>query len=168
MARKEVIIQIEREGRDVGKRFKIRELSAAQTEDFFGRLLSYLGRGIDVPKGSFSKESVETVFELGARSFGNLPWNDMRDLMAEMMACVHVMPDDNRPSFSRRIIIDPSNPDSDDIEEMLTYMQLREEWFDLHLGFSVRSYLWNWIGGSVASTNPSGANIETFPGRAAQ
>ncbi len=136
MARKKETITIETEGRDKGKIYHLTEMPAEQAEEWATRLLLALGKsGVDIPEGVFSM-GMAGLAAVGIRAMGSLPWEVAKPLMAEMMTCIRIQPDPNRPQIVRQLI-------SDDIEEVATRLRLRDEVINLHMGFSVTGFISN-------------------------
>lgn len=134
MARRTIDIRIETPGRDEGKVFRIREMSASQAERWAARALLALGHsGADIPD-DIAAAGFAGVVSLGIRAFAAIPWEIAEPLLDEMMSCVSIMPDPSRPVVIRPLI-------EDDIEEVMTRLRLREEVIALHVGFSISAYL---------------------------
>jgi hypothetical protein len=160
MARRESTF-VATEGRDQGKVFRIREMPASQAEAWASRLIIALFRGnADVPSGFF-EQGWQTIAAIGLRGLGGLNWTEAKPLLDEMMACVSIQPDPNRPQVVRGMV-------EDDIEELKTRLELREAWMDLHLGFSMRARILNSIVDSPSDQSGPGPNIATFPAQSAR
>lgn len=133
--RKEATVVIEAEGRDKGKVFRLRELSAEAAESWGLRLMLALSKsGVEVPEG-FLEMGMVGVAAMGLKAMGGLPWEVAKPLLDEMMWCIQIQPG-SRQEIVRELI-------SDDIEEVSTRIRLREEVLTLHTGFSVREFLSN-------------------------
>jgi hypothetical protein len=131
--RKELTLTIDTPGRDVNKTFYIREMSAMKAERWAARaLLALLKSGVEVPD-DIAAAGLAGVAAMGLRAFGGIDYADAEPLLAEMMACVQIVPDISRPMVRRAII-------EDDIEEITTLLRLREEVLSLHTGFSIRDF----------------------------
>jgi hypothetical protein len=131
--RKELTLTIDTPGRDVNKTFYIREMSAIKAERWATRaLLALLKSGIDIPE-DIASAGIAGVAAMGIRAFGGINFADAEPLLAEMLACVLIVPDISRPQVRRALI-------EDDIEEVATLLRLREEVLSLHLGFSIGAY----------------------------
>jgi hypothetical protein len=134
MARKEATIVIEAEGRDKGKIFRLREMPAAKAEAWATRLLLCLANhGADVPQ-NYLDTSMAGLAVLGVHALTHVPWEAAKPLLDEIMTCVRIQPGAN-PTVVRDLI--DLGGDGDDIEEVKTRLQLRDEVLRLHLGFSV-------------------------------
>jgi len=121
---KDVIITAE--GRDKGKVFRITEMSATAGEEWALRAINAAIRGgAKVPDG-FQGVGMAALAVLGVKACLGMPWLDLKPLLDEMMACVTFVPP-NMPTgrFMQ----------ADDIEEIATRLQLRQEVFELHTGF---------------------------------
>ncbi len=150
MARKSLPITIDAEGRDKGKAFIVREMSARQAEWWGARLLSAMARsGVDIPDdiagaGMAGVAAVGIKFVLA--SFG---MSEVKPLLDEMFdTCITVVPDPHRPEVTRGAGgVGPLT--DDDIEELATLARLRREALMLHLDFlppAARSILTGMLG----------------------
>jgi hypothetical protein len=127
--RKDKIVVITDEGRDKGKTFVIKEMPASQAEWWAIRVFQAVTRaGIDIPD-NISGAGMAGIAMMGIRGFANLPPPDLKDLLDEMFSCIFVQRDNN-PNILQK-------PMEEDIEEIRTRLKLREEWFELHTGFSL-------------------------------
>lgn len=130
MARKEQTVVIDAEGRDKNKVFHIREMSASAAEDWAMRALLALGRsGADIP-ADVEHTGMAGVAALGLRALAGVKTDDARQLAADLMACISIIPDPQRPNVQRPLL-------EDDIEEVKTRVTLKDSVFELHTGFSV-------------------------------
>ena len=155
MARRHDKVVIERDGRDKGKVFWITELPATAAENWAGRLLTMLAAGnANVPSGFFQLGFEGAAAWIAVHGIGGIDWNVCKPLMDEMLECITIQPDPSR-NVTRQLV-------SDDIEEIVTLMTLREAWFDTHLGFSVRQRYWTSTTAPSETNNPTGANIATL------
>jgi hypothetical protein len=133
MARKEITITIEDGGRDDGKVFFIRELSAMKAERWATRaLLALMHAGVEMPD-DMTDAGFAGIAAVGVRAFARLDFADAEPLMAEMLTCCQIIPDPSRPQVRRALI-------EDDIEEVSTLFRLRQEVLSLHLGFSLAAF----------------------------
>jgi hypothetical protein len=167
MARKEITVTIETEGRDQGKVFLIKELSAQRAEDWAARLLLALTRnGVQVPENVLDM-GMAGIAAVGIRSIGGIPWDQAKPLLDEMMACVRIQPSPSRPNIVRALI--DRGDDGDDIEEITTRITLREAWITLHTGFSIAGFL-SKSREAAEETDPSenGGDIAISPGALVQ
>jgi hypothetical protein len=129
MARKSATITISAEGRDQGKVFHIKELPAMQAERWATRALLALAKsGVEIPD-DIASAGLAGVASLGMKAFAGLNYDDAEPLLAEMLACVSVIPDPSNPNIMRSDI-------ESDIEEVATLLKLRSEVFKLHVNFS--------------------------------
>ena len=130
--RREIDVTIEAEGRDKGKIFHIREMSAEAAEEWATRILLALTRsGIDVPaemlKGGMAEVAAvkkfvtDTIFN----GVGSLDYEEIKPLLQQMMDCVEIR---------EKAAIRSLTPD--DIEDVATRLLLRSEVFKLHTDFS--------------------------------
>lgn len=151
--RKEKQVIITEDGRDKGKTFVIKEMPASQAEWWAIRVFQAVTRaGIDVPE-VIAGGGMAGIAMMGIRGFANLPPHDLKDLMDEMFTCMYIQRN-NDPNIVQRLL-------EEDIEEIKTRLKLREEWFELHTGFS-------FAGGKTNSTSPATtsttSNTQTSPG----
>ena len=117
-------------GRDKGKKFIIKEMSAFGLEEWSLRaLLAIMRNNPGMPDG-FEAMGAAGMVQVGLRALQQLQWVEAQPLLAQMMDCVSVVPDSGRPNFTR-----PLNTEEDDIEELKTIEDLRAEWWTLHMGF---------------------------------
>ncbi|CAK8736468.1 hypothetical protein SODG_000181 [Sodalis praecaptivus] len=129
MARKETFITIERDGRDQGKMFYIKEMAASQAEWWAMRALMAMGRGgVDIPDDLRSMGMAAMAVE-GLKAIAKIPPDEAKPLLDELMACVQAVPNPADKSVVRPIL-------ESDIEEVLTRLTLRAEVFKLHVDFS--------------------------------
>lgn len=138
MARKTITVTTDT-GRDAGKVFVIREMSASQAEkwamrSFFAiaksgknaikEALNFDFEGVDWQ----SRATIAEVAAIGMNIFGAMDYDLAEPLLDEMFSCVSIMPDPKTPSVVRALI-------DDDIEEISTRLFLRKEIFKLHVDF---------------------------------
>jgi hypothetical protein len=134
MSRKIVEVTIATPGRDFGKVFRLTEMPARQAENWAVRALLALARsGIELDEQTINSGMIGFA-NLSLRLFGNLPFDDARSLLDEMMTCVTIRPSPIEKPMIERAVND------DDIEEVLTRFKLRMEIIALHVGFSIPGY----------------------------
>lgn len=145
MARRQLTIRIDAEGRDKGKVFVLTELPASQAERWALRAVMALGaanaelpdgmelaglaglaRGIGVTDGA---SLLEAFARTALTLFTRIPFAQAEELLGIMWVCVQIIPDPGNPSVIRSLI-------EDDIEEVATRLRLRSEIIKMHLGFS--------------------------------
>lgn len=142
MARKELTVVIDAEGRDRDKAFFIREMPAAQGEAWAIRVFLAMGKaGIEVPE-DIAQAGMAGIARMGFRALFGMSYEDAEPLLAEMMACVQRIPNPQEPRVLRSLV-------EDDIEEIKTRLYLRAKVFELHTGFSLPA-------GISRSTLPAG------------
>jgi hypothetical protein len=150
--RKELTITIDTPGRDVNKTFYIKEMSALKAERWATRaLLALLKSNVDIPE-DIAQAGMAGVAAVGLRAFGGIDFSHAEPLLAEMLACVQIIPDASRPMVKRALV-------EDDIEEVTTLLRLREEVLSLHTGFSLRDYRLKLT--ATQSTDGNTPNTET-------
>jgi hypothetical protein len=122
-------------GRDAGKVFRITEMPADQAERWaIKAFLAAAKGGVKLPEAAAEPEaSAESGFagiaQMGFSMLANMPPELAFELLDEMMACVQYQPNPAKPEVVRGLV-------SDDIEEVVTRLQLRKAVFDLHVDFS--------------------------------
>ncbi|WP_336747895.1 hypothetical protein [Pantoea vagans] len=127
MARKE-IYYTETKGRDAGKVFYIREMSATQAEWWAIRAGMAMARsGVDLPE-NFADMGIAAMAGTGLKMVSQIPPAEAKPLLDELMECVQCVPDASSQNIKRRLI-------DDDIEEIATRLKLRSEVFKLHVDF---------------------------------
>jgi len=128
MARKVSNYTVTKEGRDLGKTFVITEMPASRAEAWATRaLLALMAGGVELPDG-FERMGMAGMAEVGIKAISGLKWEVAEPLLAEMFECVQIMPDKSKPSIVRDLI-------EQDIEEIVTRLDLRMEVWNLHTGF---------------------------------
>ncbi|MDU7377828.1 MAG: hypothetical protein E7L09_05575 [Enterobacteriaceae bacterium] len=150
MARKEKIFTVEANGRDKGKKFKIKEMSARQAEEWAIRVAcAVMGTGVSVPDsvmnalGQMSQPKPEeqsarelydsvmasgmvALAKFGITALAKVPFEQSKPLMDELVSCVSFVYDDKGST----IPLDESH-----IEEASTWFRLKTEAFKLHVDF---------------------------------
>jgi hypothetical protein len=136
MARKTQMVVIEKEGRDFGKVFMIREKPAYQIEMWALRFVLALGKAgaeisDDVKNGGF-EALIAFIFrpQFLLTQLVKINPEDARLLLGEMMECVTIVPNPAQPAYARQLI-------EDDTEEVSTLAKLKTEVFALHANFSL-------------------------------
>ena len=120
MARKSQTVTIAADNRDRGKVFVLTEMSAVAAERWATRALLALSRsGVEMPD-SIADGGMAGMAVVGFKALTALAFEDADLLLAEMMACVQIMPDPSRPSVVRNLLIE------DDVEEVSTLLTLRD------------------------------------------
>lgn len=135
MPRKEKDVSIDStSSRDHGKRFHIKEMSTYQSERWaFRAILALTKQGVEIPDEIIADPTLAGIAYMGVRQLGKLDELTALSLLDEMMGCVTIIPDPDRPEFRRAIV----EGDDGDIEELPTRLKLRMEVVSIHLGFSV-------------------------------
>ena len=124
MARKEVTITLE-DGRDKGKKIKIREMSAWDAAEWADNLLlSALSNGLDIQVMA----GMASVAQFGFSLFSKLGKQDAKEAFTELMNCCKHLPDPKNESIEVAI-------DKDTLEEIASFYKLRIEAFKLHVDF---------------------------------
>lgn len=116
-------------GRDAGKVFRITEMPANQAERWAVKaFLAAAKGGITLPETA-ADSGFAGIAQMGFSMLANMPPELAFELLDEMMACVQYQPNPAKPEVVRGLI-------ADDIEEVMTRLQLRKAVFDLHVDFS--------------------------------
>ncbi|WP_122004110.1 MULTISPECIES: hypothetical protein [Serratia] len=128
MARKETFITIDAAGRDQGKVFYIKEMSASQAEWWALRALMAMGRGgVEIPDNLRSMGIAAMAVE-GLKAISKIPPDETKPLLDELMTCVQAVPNPADKTVVRPLI-------EADIDEVATRLNLRAEVFKLHVDF---------------------------------
>lgn len=134
MGRKNSTVVISTPGRDFGKSFLLTEMDCTKAEKWGQRALGVMIRGgVDLPE-LLTASGFSGIVSVGFMALFAAPWADVEPLLDELMSCVQVMPDPNKPAILRGIY-------ESDIEEISTLVTLRLEAFELSSGFSVAGAL---------------------------
>ena len=128
MARKETTFVADT-GRDTGKQFLITEMSDSQAENWAFRVILAIGNaGIEIPEG-LAAQGMSGLLAIGYMNLLKIPFEAAEPLLNEMMDCVQIIPSVN---VKRKLF-------EDDIEEVITRLQLRKSIWDLHMDFFLDS-----------------------------
>lgn len=153
--RKTMTYVVADEGRDKGKAFVITEMNAMQAEKWAYRAGMALARaGIDVEplmrgmiavsaaqaeENAAQAEALKNIglvalARTGLTAIAGMNWQEAEPLLDELLGCVKII-NDGKP------ILPPGRDFTpDDIEEPLTYTNLRREVLSLHVGFIVAAF----------------------------
>ena len=116
-------------GRDKGKVFLLEEKPAYQTEWFayqlFTLILQHNPHYANVDIDKVKALGAAGLIQIGITAIAQIPALEVKPLLDEMLTCVKVQ--------EKHVARDWTN---DDIEEVLTFKDLREAIIELHLGFS--------------------------------
>ncbi len=138
MARKTKDVMIGPEGgRDQGKLYILKEMSAAEAERWAFRAFQALAKsGAELPDNVEGAGMAELA-AVGFRALSGVSSDQIDWLMTEMMRCITFVPDPAQRMVTRSgsALID------DDIEELSTRLRLRMEVFELMTGFSLAAKL---------------------------
>ena len=125
MARRETSLRISAEGRDQGKVFLLKEMSAFAGESWATRAFLALARsGTEIPE-DLEAAGWAGIASMGLKAFAGLTYEEAAPLLSEMLDCVHIVEE----ALTRPLT-------EDDVEEIATIVQLRREVFLLHVDFS--------------------------------
>ena len=160
--RREVDIVITAAGRDRGKIYRIRELSAVAAEEWFTRAMQMLVRaGVDVPSNILEEGAMGFVtMGIGAclTGLGKAPYDDFKTLMDQMLVCIVGFKEQSAAPMVEILPVILNQT-----EEVGTLIKLREEIISLHLGFSLAAKLSTYREAVVALINGLGLTTETSP-----
>jgi hypothetical protein len=126
------------DGRDYGKTFRITEMSALAAERWANRATLALAPRLSAELGEEAAEEIvenATMPSMGRifRVLGRVSFPEMEPLLAELLACVQVVPDPKHPQVVRALNLGGM----EDIEDVETLRYLRSEVMDLHVGFTM-------------------------------
>ena len=159
MARKTIDVVITRAGRDESKRFAITELPASRAEKWaFRAFLSLNAAGVDIPE-NIANAGIAGIALIGLRALTQMRWEHAEPLLDELFSCVKIRPSSDHPEIVRDLV-------ESDIEEISTRLQLRDEVFNLHTGFSPAGIVSSLI--SVMSAKASSPTMPMSPGPSAK
>ncbi|ENN86076.1 hypothetical protein RHSP_32067 [Rhizobium freirei PRF 81] len=130
-----------------------------QSEKWATRALAVVAKsGVDIGGiDEIMKLGMAGIAMLGVASLVNCPFEEIEPLLDEMMWCVCIKPDPQRPNYIREDLIE------EDIEEIATRLYLRSEVFQLITGFSVTGGLSSETSSSAPAHPSPSSNIPTFP-----
>lgn len=120
--------------RDAGKTFVIKEMSAFDVESWAMRaMLVIMANNVLLPpdlsaRVQSGEAGLADLATLGLKSLSGLRYVDAKPLLDDMMSCVQIAPDKRNPSVLRDIV-------DDDIEEIMTIVELRKQIWRLHANF---------------------------------
>jgi hypothetical protein len=128
MARKQLMITVDKKGRDIGKVFLINEMPASQSEKWAARCFFAMAKsGVEIPE-NIAESGLAGIAALGIKALGGVNFDDAEILLNEMFRCISIVPDPLKQNIVRGLI-------DDDIEEIGTRLMLRKEVFNLHVSF---------------------------------
>ena len=128
MARKQVMITVDKKGRDFGKVFLINEMPASQAEKWAARCFFAMAKsGVEIPE-DIKESGLAGIAALGIKALGGVNFDDAEILLDDMFRCISIIPDPSKQNIIRNLI-------DDDIEEISTRLMLRKEVFNLHTSF---------------------------------
>lgn len=136
--RKTKLVTISTKGRDQGKVFFIKEKPAYEAEKWASRAFLALARsGVDIEESvkSAGVAGLAGLAVSGLRALVGLRFEEAEPLLDEMLECIRVVPDPSNLDFMRTLTIGTPDGDGDDIQEVMTLLQLRREIIELHISF---------------------------------
>lgn len=155
--RKDLDVTITAEGRDKGKTFHIREMSAWDAERWAMRaFFAVMNSGVDIDE-NLSRSGMAGIAVAGIKAFGMVPYERAQPLLDELLRCVSYRYDSS-PSGFRAMV-------EQDVEEPGTILQLRAEALNLHINFSALVAPWRSTTPSSGTTTaePTSSSTSTSP-----
>ena len=144
-------------GRDGGKTFRVREMSALQLEKWAARaLIAIFGSQADIPPElAEAAQSSNTVAlaQAGMRCLSGLDWEKVEPLYDELLRQVDRVPDIDRPEAVVRL--HNGNADAH-VASAGTLLRLRAEVVALCLGFSTDGVSWGSLPATLLGRPDSG------------
>lgn len=144
---KTVVIQGDPDkNRDAGRHYVIREMSAAQAERWGIKMMEALAKsGATIPP-DLMDGNLASLAIMGLQAIMGAPSELTGPLLDEMFqSCVSYMPNPAKPEILRGAGIPGTAATTplidDDTEEISTRLKLRDEVFNLHVGFSIADFL---------------------------
>lgn len=129
MARKTLKVKITDKGRDQGKVFVLNEWPARRADNWAMRaLFAVMNAGVDIPE-NIASAGFAGIAAIGIKALGKVHPDVGVPLLDELLSCVEIMPDPNKPDVVRSLI-------DDDTEEVKTLWKLKYEVLSLHVDFS--------------------------------
>ena len=120
--------KVEDKGRDFGKVFLLTEMSARQGEEWAMKvLLALMASNVNLPDG-FENLGMAALAQMGLKALTGIKWETLEPLLAEMMENIQIIPDAAKTNVHRPLV-------EDDIEEIITRVKLRAEFWNLNMGF---------------------------------
>lgn len=130
------VITVADEGRDKGKVFVVKEMSAWAIEKWSYRLLLALARaGVDIK--TIEGTGTAGLAMAGILAMPQLDFRDAEPLLDEMSEYFYARPDPARPE-TERPIFRTANGEGDDVQEMTTLLTLRTAFMEMHTRFFVK------------------------------
>ena len=126
--RKVKYVTITDDGRDKGKIYQITEMPASQGDDWGTRAALALVRA-NPELTDVIGTGMAAVAVAGFKALLNLPFDEAKELMDELLRCVKICRLRDKPETAFVL-------QEEDIEEVMTRLQLKMEAFELHTGFS--------------------------------
>jgi len=127
MARKQITYTAQ-DGRDKGKQFIITEMAARPAHKWATRaLFALINGGADIPE-NVKEMGMAGIAAVGLKALNKISIDAAEPLLDELLMCVTVMPDPNKPQVIRALF-------DEDVEEPATYFKLQKEVLVLHMGF---------------------------------
>ena len=144
MARKEIDVTIETEGRDKNKTFHIKEMSAWDAERWATRaFFAAMNAGVEVNE-QVARSGMAGIAAAGLLAFGRVPYEVAQPLLDELLSCVTYRYEHGK---TRALVLE-------DVEEPGTLFQLRAEALNLHINFPMLVAPWRSTTNSSETTSP--------------
>ena len=144
MSRRTELVTIDAEGRDQGRQYLLTEMPAMQAQKWALRAFLALAKsGVEIPD-TIAAQGLAGMTQISLGALRGLNPELAEPLLDSLMQCV---------AFQARATVRPLV--EDDIEEVLTLLQLQAKVFALHVGFSTSERLSNLITNLVAKADVS-------------
>ena len=135
--------------RDRGKVFILTEMPASEAEEWATHALTLVAQaGVNLPEG-IAHYGWSGLAIVGLDALMKVDFLKARPLLDQMMACVQIVPDPQRPL--------PHRISDMDVEEVQTRLWLRDQVFELHSGFCVADALREMMSSAAMLTNSRSA-----------
>lgn len=128
--RREKYVEITTNNRDIGKRFKLTEMPACDSETWAAEAALAVSSSSQSVPADFLDQGMLGLLAFGLQAITTSSIAKIGPLADQMLRCAEICPDPTRPTYARPWI-------KDDFEEVSTLLFLRREVLDLHLNFSL-------------------------------
>lgn len=151
------------QGRDAGKTFRIREMSALQLEKWAARaLIAIFGSQADIPPElaeAAQTSNAAAMAQAGMKCLTGLTWDKVESLYDELLRQVDRVPDMDKPEAV--VKLHNGNVEAH-VESAGTLLRLRAEVVALCLGFSIDGVNWGSLPATLFS-RPASSGTPTSP-----
>jgi hypothetical protein len=134
VARKDIDVVIQTDGRDKGKTFRVLEMSAWDAERWATRaFFAAMNAGVEIDE-RVARSGMAGIAAAGLGAFGKVPYEKMQPLLDELLTCVTIRFGTGELDHRRMML--------EDVEEPGTILQLRAEALNLHINFPMLVAPW--------------------------